>query len=178
MIPSLPSPRSDQVLCDLRAAMAGRSPEVAEAASSADALAPAAPAGGFGRASPDALWESLELGLAGVRPFVEGSMDKWHARSSAGAAGASAGKGAFKALNQSVSQQVAALMGDPARAVRRASASLSSAPHRLVEPRNPPARGAAAEPEGDSRDLETFDDTEFYAQLLKARALRSLWLCR
>lgn len=130
--------------------------------------------GGFARAPSEALWESLELGFAGVRPFVEGSLDRWHARSSVGS-GASAGKGAFKALNQSVSQQVTAFLADPARAARRAAAPLTSAPRRLVEPRDLPLASASpsADPEGDPRDPESFDDTEFYAQLLKARGCRA-----
>lgn len=155
-----------EALVELRAALSELTPEVAEMASSGGVRLGAAtpPAGGFQGAPAEALWGSVEGGFARLRPFVEGSFDKWHARSTAGSGGAGA-RGGLRSLNQSVSQQVAAAISDPARASRRAAAPLSGVPRRLVEPAS--ASAATEADETDPRDPEVFDDTEFYALLLK-----------
>ena len=103
-------------------------------------------------------------------------------------AGAGAVKGNLRALNQSVSSQVATLMKDPTKLARRAGISteqrprvLCQAAEPLAEPAvNPMGKQAAAagllengsvngasSAREEELDLEAFDDGEFYAQLLK-----------
>ena len=100
-------------------------------------------------------------------------------------AGAGAVKGNLRALNQSVSSQVALLMKDPTKLARRTGVSTEQRPRVLcqaAEPLAEPAvnpiakQSAAAERDfvkgassagEEELDLEAFDDGEFYAQLLK-----------
>ena len=103
-------------------------------------------------------------------------------------AGAGAVKGNLRALNQSVSSQVAMLMKDPTKLARRAGVSTEQRPRVLCQAAEPPAEpvvnptgkaaAAAGLPESEfvksatsageeELDLEAFDDGEFYAQLLK-----------
>lgn len=97
--------------------------------------------------------------------------------------GAGAVKGNLRALNQSVSSQVALLMKDPAKLARRTGVALQQRPRVLCQLAEPVADGAAAARPGpghhadvagsigtaeeEELDLEAFDDGEFYAQLLK-----------
>lgn len=95
--------------------------------------------------------------------------------------GAGAVKGNLRALNQSVSSQVALLMKDPTRLARRAGVSAQQRPRVLCQ-----SAQVLAEPSADGMsdaasglvqqkgiaeqgqlDLDAFDDGEFYAQLLK-----------
>ena len=102
-------------------------------------------------------------------------------------AGAGAVKGNLRALNQSVSSQVAMLMKDPTKLVRRAGVSTEQRPRVLCHVAEPPAEPAVnptgkqaaavglsengsvkgTTSVGEELDLEAFDDGEFYAQLLK-----------
>lgn len=96
-------------------------------------------------------------------------------------AGAGAAKGNLRALNQSVSSQVALLMKNPAKLARRSGVSAEQRPRVLCQPAKPVAepasptgrQSAIAGPpassagEEEEQDLEAFDDGEFYAQLLK-----------
>ena len=95
--------------------------------------------------------------------------------------GAGAVKGNLRALNQSVSSQVALLMKDPTRLARRAGVSAQQRPRVLCQSAQAlaePSADGVAEPasgltqqkdvaEQDELDLDAFDDGEFYAQLLK-----------
>ena len=96
-------------------------------------------------------------------------------------AGAGAAKGNLRALNQSVSSQVALLMKNPTKLARRTGVSAEQRPRVLCQPAKPVAEpaiptdrqpatvGALASSAGEEeeQDLEMFDDGEFYAQLLK-----------
>ncbi len=95
--------------------------------------------------------------------------------------GAGAVKGNLRALNQSVSSQVALLMKDPTRLARRSGVSTQQRPRVLCQSAQAlaePAVNGVAEPasglsqqkdvaEQDELNLDAFDDGEFYAQLLK-----------
>ena len=98
------------------------------------------------------------------------------------ASGGIVSRGNLRALNQSVSSQVAALLRSSDKAVQRTALSGTDRPRVLCAPSpwQPPAAGAAeppiqqaveagvATPTGAAEpDNETFDDAEFYAQLLK-----------
>ena len=99
-------------------------------------------------------------------------------------AGAGAVKGNLRALNQSVSSQVATLMKDPTKLTRRTGIPAEQRPRvlchpgrTLAEPAASPESGIglhgstparlASSAEEEELDLEAYDDGEFYAQLLK-----------
>lgn len=101
-------------------------------------------------------------------------------------AGAGAVKANLRALNQSVSSQVALLMKNPTKLARRSGVTTEQRPRvlcqmaqPLAEPAARPmetpaellqsgfAKDASAAGEEEELDLEAFDDGEFYAQLLK-----------
>jgi protein AATF/BFR2 len=93
------------------------------------------------------------------------------------------GGGGLRALQQSVSAQVASLMRDAPRLAARSALPLSLAPRPLCSPaaaaapRQPQQPGADQAADGggqitaaggvSARDPETYDDGEFYQQLLK-----------
>ena len=95
--------------------------------------------------------------------------------------GAGAVKGNLRALNQSVSSQVALLMKDPTRLARRAGVSAQQRPRVLCQSAQvsaEPSLDGVAEPasgldqqkdvaEQDELGSDAFDDGEFYTQLLK-----------
>ena len=101
------------------------------------------------------------------------------------ASGGVISRGNLRALNQSVSTQVAALLRSSDKAVQRTALSGTDRPRMLCVPGHwqaPAASGAeqplqqtveagsaaAGTPMGAAEpDNETFDDAEFYAQLLK-----------
>ena len=94
-------------------------------------------------------------------------------------------KGNLRALNQSVSSQVAMLMKDPSKLARRTGVSAEQLPRVLcqaaeplaqpsnqakpkgVHGRNVDVAGGAGSAAGGDLGLEAFDDGEFYSQLLK-----------
>jgi len=132
-----------------------------QAAGGPPAPPPAADADGC-----DALWAALEAGAAAAAPFRDAAIDKWHAKATLAASAAAAGAGPLRALNQPVSAQVAAALADGARARRRCAPPRSAVLPRLCEPPQPPPP-AAADGDQEERDLEVYEDGEFYAQLLK-----------
>jgi protein AATF/BFR2 len=95
--------------------------------------------------------------------------------------GAGAVKGNLRALNQSVSSQVALLMKDPTKLARRSSVSAQQRPRVLCQLAQvlaePLVDGVSKAASGRSQqkdvaeqhelDSDAFDDGEFYAQLLK-----------
>ncbi|KAI8464900.1 MAG: apoptosis antagonizing transcription factor-domain-containing protein [Monoraphidium minutum] len=177
----------DQLL-DLHGALLQRHPQAAAAAAAAAAPAPpdaggrkrgrGAEGGGGGAA---AAWAAVEAAVAAAAPFRDGSLDKWHRRTvlSSGAA-ALRGSGGLRALQQSVTVQVASLMRDGPRLAARTQLPRALAPRPLcsvaadaapdLEPATEDATTTAATATangGGERDPETFDDGEFYQQLLK-----------
>jgi len=194
----------DQLL-DLHATLLQRHPQAAATAGhhqqqQADAQAADAGAGGKrsrasaglggGEGEAERAWARVEAAVGAAAPFRDGSLDKWHRRTvlSSGTA-ALRGGGGLRALQQSVTVQVASLMRDAARLVARTQLTRALAPRPLCAAADPDHReesvadavaGAAdgAEDEAaaptstaaaaaDTRDPETFDDGEFYQQLLK-----------
>ena len=109
---------------------------------------------------------------------------RWH-RKTMLASGGIVSRGNLRALNQSVSSQVAALLRSSDKAVQRTALSGTDQPRVLCAPghRQPPAASAADQPIQQAVEAgiatagaatgsadpvnETFDDAEFYAQLLK-----------
>ena len=126
-------------------------------------------------AGADALWAVLEEGAAAVAPFRDAAFDRWHAKTTLAASAAAGGQ--LRALNQPLSAQVAAALRDGNKARRRCAALRSTVPPRLCEPAAAAAAAAAAvsaaeaaavvDAPDDERDLEIYEDGEFYAQLLR-----------
>jgi protein AATF/BFR2 len=149
------------------------------------------------RGGAEACWDATRRASDSVAPFRDAALDKWHRRTvggggggGAGGGGASSGRGggssSLRLLGQDVSAQVQAVMRDGERAARRAQLPRLLAPRPLcagADPgwREPRAAAAAvaggggdgvdnddeANEEEDARDPETFDDGEFYSQLLR-----------
>ena len=65
-----------------------------------------------------AKWQRLEEVEAGFAPFRDASIDRWH-RKTMLSAGNAAMRSNLRALNQSVSQQVATLMANPGKLLQR-----------------------------------------------------------
>jgi protein AATF/BFR2 len=140
------------------------------------------------RGGADAAWEAAKSASDGVAAFRDAALDKWHRRTvgGGGGAGGSSGRNAsssLRLLGQDVSAQVSAVMRDGERAARRSQLPRLLAPRPLGaaadpawrEPKRPKTGGGdgadnAADDEEDdvdARDPETFDDGEFYQQLLR-----------
>jgi protein AATF/BFR2 len=133
----------------------------------------------------DGAWSAVDAAIANLAGFRDASLDKWHRRTvlSSGTA-ALRGSSGLRALQQSVSSQVAALMSDKAKLVARSQLPAELAPRPLGTPaadhaqpgsdddegddegRRPAAAGAAGRRER-ARDAETYDEGDFYQQLLK-----------
>jgi protein AATF/BFR2 len=132
----------------------------------------------------DEAWSAVDAAIAHLAGFRDASLDKWHRRTvlSSGTA-ALRGSSGLRALQQSVSSQVSALMADKAKLVARSQLPVELAPR----PLGTPAAAAAAAQAGGSddddggadggrggagrreraRDAETYDEGDFYQQLLK-----------
>ncbi|MEW5300655.1 MAG: hypothetical protein WDW36_003569 [Sanguina aurantia] len=134
--------------------------------------------------SSDVMWGRLQHQHAQLCGYRDASLDRWHRRTALSSGAATGLKGgALKALNQSISQQVAAVLRDPIKLLKRTRLQLALRPPILCEPRTALPGGASADEQAaatvlaadqdldlddeDVRDPETFDDTEFYQQLLK-----------
>ncbi|KXZ45036.1 hypothetical protein GPECTOR_59g644 [Gonium pectorale] len=145
-----------------------------------------------GSEATDALWARLSAQTAALGPFRDASLDSWHRRTVLSSGSGALRNSGLRALNQSVSSQVAALMRDPAKFIKRTRLTLSACPRVLCEPPRASAAAAAADAltaeaaeadaagatsasvaadaaglEEEDRDPETYDDSEFYQQLLK-----------
>ena len=157
-------------LCELRDILMAAQPGVPPAGKRRKGAVEGSPDG----VDVDALWGRLEDGYGRFAPFRDDSLDRWHAKTSNAAGGAAARPG-LRALNQAVSQQVAAALRDAPRALRRATRLACDAPALLCEPPQADAEAhanggddAAPVPAADApRDLDCYEDGEFYAQLLK-----------
>ncbi|KAG2497233.1 hypothetical protein HYH03_004822 [Edaphochlamys debaryana] len=145
-----------------------------------------------GSESLDELWQRLSAHHDALAPYRDASVDSWHRRTVLSSGAGALRNAGLRALHQAVSAQVAALMRDPGKAIKRTRLALSACPRVLCEPpRAGPtpaaalaaavsaaaaAAGAAAPSateaidatgEEEARDSETYDDAEFYSQLLK-----------
>jgi protein AATF/BFR2 len=117
----------------------------------------------------DAYWAALSSRYEALAPFRDAAIDRWHARAVLGS-GSAALNGRLRALHQSVSKQVANVMQDPAKLIAR-SRLATGAGHRHLGA--PAVDGDAADGTDEGygaavvRDEETFDDGDFYQQLLQ-----------
>ncbi|GAB4815144.1 hypothetical protein N2152v2_002190 [Parachlorella kessleri] len=170
-------------LSDLAETLYQQNPAVCEAAAGAQAGRKRLREGaGAGEPSCEQLWAELDGLYSGFAPFRDAALDRWHRKTTLTTG--SAVRSSLKALNQSVSSQVAAMMRDPhklllrTRLLRSHSKPLGGSGGAAAEQAEagvPEANGTsvsklggpAADEGGDERDPETFDDTEFYQTLLK-----------
>eukprot|EP00798_Chlamydomonas_sp_ICE-L_P022824 gene22824-29995_t len=124
--------------------------------------------------SSESLWERLDGASTRLGSYRNTSIDRWHRRTVL-SSGASALRNSLRALNQSVSNQVSAMMRDPAKFVERTQLTVAARPRQLCETTASlaaTANGDAPQEEAEMnleemRDSETYDDGEFYQQLLR-----------
>ena len=112
------------------------------------------------------LWGKMEALKTASSSFIDSALDRWHRRavvvSSLGAA--KGGSSQLRALNQSISSQVAAMMRDSSKLVERSRISKDTCPRPL---------GFKDEDNESSFHYptlwshESYDDGEFYQQLLR-----------
>ncbi|KAJ7551786.1 hypothetical protein O6H91_06G028400 [Diphasiastrum complanatum] len=122
----------------------------------------------------DHTWKKLDLLYSRIVPYRNNSVDRWYRKTQI-ATGAAAIRGRLHAFDQSISQQVSAAMREPSRLIRRMQLKKSSI-HVLGQPPDSTisctdtgaekALNELVENEVDDLDLESFDDSEFYQQLL------------
>eukprot|EP00891_Asterochloris_glomerata_P009293 jgi/Astpho2/9293/Aster-06864 len=96
---------------------------------------------------PERKWQRIDEAYRLLAPFRDASVDRWH-RKTMLASGGIVSRGNLRALNQSAPAASAA--EQPLQQAVEAGVATATAPTGAVEPNN-----------------ETFDDAEFYAQLLK-----------
>ncbi|GAQ83435.1 hypothetical protein KFL_001480040 [Klebsormidium nitens] len=139
-----------------------------------------------GASTVDRLWEQMDEQYNSWLPYRNASVDRWQ-RKTLLATGAAAGRGKLRAINQSVTSQIASALRDPARLLGRTRIK-ADAVHAFGQRAFPSASqtsgeaAAAADADGpdadepitashvaaeEEVDSETFDDTDFYQQLLK-----------
>lgn len=132
--------------------------------------------------SAAAAWAAVDEAIEGLAGFRDAALDKWHRRTvlSSGTA-ALRGSSGLRALQQSVSKQVAALLADKQKLVSRSQLPRQLAPRPLgqaavIVDSSAAAEGAASDNEAPTaagggvvsgRDPETYDEGDFYQQLLK-----------
>ncbi|CAL8462818.1 g2352 [Coccomyxa elongata] len=167
-------------LLDLHDALLGRVPDRSDGA----LVQPSAAANGAGKkrsrdavAQDDSLlgvkWARINAAYGRFAPYRDASMDRWH-RKTMLMTGTGAMRNNLRALNQSLSSQVAALVKDSGPAVQRTQLMKALVKPLMGHASLQAAQGDEAEDEEnleevvlDERDAETFDDGEFYQQLLK-----------
>ncbi|GLI61940.1 hypothetical protein VaNZ11_004501 [Volvox africanus] len=142
----------------------------------------------------ECLWQRISLHHEALAPFRDLSLDSWHRRTVLSSGSGALRNSGLRALNKSISNQVQALMRDPAKFIKRTRLAVATCPRVLCEmPRSSAAAAAALDPLGsdgndapegrdgtegpsstvaaeileEERDPETYDDGEFYQQLLK-----------
>lgn len=120
---------------------------------------PAAGSGPRGATSAD-YWGAVEGSWAALGPKLEATIDEWNNKLKY-SSGASEKK--LKLLQSSVTEQVDAVLANKERILARAHLRRDDA---NVLGADVALRGA--EGSADERDEETFDDSEFYSQLLKS----------
>lgn len=138
-------------------------------------------------------WQQVEAAVTSSAAFRDTAVDKWHRRTVLSSGGAALRSGTLTALQQSISVQVAGMMKDARKLLKRTQMPLTIRPRPLCDnineqqPHQPHQHAASknehqndgdddddaldgmthAETEDDGRDPETYDDGEFYQQLLK-----------
>lgn len=130
---------------------------------------------GSKRPRSEQLWDQLSAQYEALAPVRDSALDKWHSRTIL-SSGSAALRSTLRALNQSVSAQVAAMMRDPAKIIRRTQLTLSTRPKQLCAATVQQEAEAVDEEDlvdQEARDPDTFDDGEFYQQLLKEFLERS-----
>ncbi|KAL6764675.1 apoptosis-antagonizing transcription factor [Haematococcus lacustris] len=78
--------------------------------------------------SVDLMWDSLCLHHARLQPFCDQALDRWHRRVQLLSGSAALKAPALRALNQSISSQVASLMRDPGKLLRRTQLVIAGGP--------------------------------------------------
>ncbi|CAK9234611.1 unnamed protein product [Sphagnum jensenii] len=99
----------------------------------------------------ESVWNCIDSVHASIVPYRNNSVDRWQRKTQL-STGAAAVKGKLRAFNQSISQQVASVMRDPHKLIERMRLQQSSV-HVLGQ--------------ADDGNPETFDDSDFYQQLLR-----------
>lgn len=117
-----------------------------------------------------AAWRTVASAIDSLAGFRDASIDKWHRRTvlSSGTA-ALRGSSGLRALQQGVSRQVSFLMSEQHKLIRRSQLPCQLAPRPLGQPATT-GDASAAEFVGDgvdNRDPDTYDEGDFYHQLLK-----------
>ncbi|EFJ50087.1 apoptosis antagonizing transcription factor-like protein, partial [Volvox carteri f. nagariensis] len=144
----------------------------------------------------ESLWQRVSARHEALAPFRDASLDSWHRRTVLSSGSGALRNSGLRALNQSISSQVQALMRDPAKFIKRTRLALSACPRVLCEPPRAstavgldplggdadglsvggrdgtagtaaPTSSVAVDLTEEERDPETYDDSEFYQQLLK-----------
>jgi protein AATF/BFR2 len=115
----------------------------------------------------DSLWQDVEGARARFAPFRDAAVDRWH-RKAMLATGRAAMRSQMHALNQSLSQQVAAQLRDPERALARTRRDAAAMSPVLCEHRGDTSPAPGEQGAGASAGVPgTYDDTAFYQVLLQ-----------
>ncbi|CAK9233434.1 unnamed protein product [Sphagnum troendelagicum] len=99
----------------------------------------------------ESVWNCIDSVHASIVPYRNNSVDRWQRKTQL-STGAAAVKGKLRAFNQSISQQVASVMRDP---------------HKLIEQMRLQQSSVHVLGQADDGNPETFDDSDFYQQLLR-----------
>ncbi|GMH32324.1 hypothetical protein BSKO_00158 [Bryopsis sp. KO-2023] len=115
-----------------------------------------------GRNHLDTLWEDIDAEFNAFSDFRDVSLDRYHRQAMLQSGAAQ--RSSLKILQQGVSAQVSALLRAPHRLVARSRLPLAK-----VETNDGPGAEEENGEEGvtQKRDPETYDDSQFYQQLLK-----------
>ncbi|CEG01860.1 Apoptosis-antagonizing transcription factor,C-terminal [Ostreococcus tauri] len=121
----------------------------------------------------DEVWGKHDAAYRAFASYRDSTCDRWHRKSTVSVGGTSSG-GSLKAFNQSISQQVSSTMRAPTRLIEKSQPAKRAAPARLGEKRyvyvdDNGETGVNADglDEGEAREVELYDDVDFYEQLLK-----------
>ncbi|CAM6034316.1 unnamed protein product [Sphagnum compactum] len=108
----------------------------------------------------ESVWNCINSVHASIVPYRNNSVDRWQRKTQL-STGAAAVKGKLRAFNQSISQQVASVMRDPHKLIERMRLQQSSV-HVLGQ-----VIIGFHTASFDDGNPETFDDSDFYQQLLR-----------
>eukprot|EP00271_Cylindrocystis_brebissonii_P010891 TRINITY_DN27351_c0_g1_i1.p1 TRINITY_DN27351_c0_g1~~TRINITY_DN27351_c0_g1_i1.p1 ORF type:complete len:316 (-),score=76.77 TRINITY_DN27351_c0_g1_i1:388-1266(-) len=163
---------------ELQGEEAGEEVQVREASDGADSWETDE---NWGKAGPgtksdfvESAWKRMAQMGERLAPYRDASVDRWQ-RKTLLSSGTAVARGGLRALNQSISQQVASSIANPKRLLQRTR--LKKGAVRPLGQIDDPAvaikggdddveRGAGGGAEDDG-DPETFDDADFYQQLLR-----------
>lgn len=117
-------------------------------------------------ASTDALWGSISAGWNAMSGWRDATVDKW-GRRLAYASGLSAKKAVkLKVLGADISAQVAEVLADSNRMLSRTRMKVGAV-KTLCQPSAAPNAAPAGQDQAQQLDIESYDDSDFYAALLK-----------